>query len=1204
MSSSPENENKYVLQQLQPIFEHTRSVLHLMATNAYGDIIHPADSLFAELLLSRPISQAAFLSCAQMLLRLYHSPLSLHSQQFPSTNELEHAIHVALFRGLTFGETKMDESNTLPSEDERVYLAHDRVIVEFPWQVMKQQALAPLKTTVSDWAFNRFHRKEWSYPLEAIESVFSALAPFSFRYSLRAQQLLLRTQCESAHLQEVTDLENDWLELEHQEARKYVQNLQENPTLSDGRQLYTHQGEAIKRMTDQGRLVLAHDMGLGKAQPLDAKVLTPTGWKRMGDVQTGDAVINSEGGISRVLGVFPQGEKDIYRVTFGDGSNTECCDDHLWAVNTPVRKRRGSPYQVLSLQEIRQSLTHTLQPRQNKGKNILYKHYIPMVQPVQFPEKDLPLDPYVMGVLIGDGRLGNTSIVLTSADDEIIEEIQKRVSKEVTVKPIGAYSWRLSTGNTGQKVKNSVKLAMHEVGLAGHLSYTKFIPQCYKYTSISQRIELLQGLLDTDGSIREKDNLIEFGTTSQQLAFDVVELVQSLGGRATIRQRTTCFTHKDVKREGALFYRMSICLPPTIPPFKLSRKANLYHPRKKYHPCRAIVNVEYVGKKEAQCILVDAPNHLYITDDYIVTHNTMSSLIAARAYRRPIFVIAPVSTHIPWLREAEALGVTIEMYSWAKLPTVPEIRFVLIGDEAHMIQNLESQRTKAFLALADRAIAVFPVTGTPMKNAQAMNLFPLLIVCKHPLSQDKRAYEDRYCSGSMRRIGKQTIYESTGTVHLDELHEKTRDVILYKKKSECIDLPPKIRILRPAEVTPAVEQFYEETIERLWREHDARIEARKDAVRAMLQSAEEEGTDIDPKLLEAAGKDASFANALVEMGILRHAASLAKVDTAISIAEEVQEQGGSIVIFTLYRDTARQIALSLHADCLIGGIPAKERQAMIDRFQERQTSVLVCTAAGGLGITLTAAQTAVLVERPWTPGDVTQSEDRLHRIGQVGAVTSIWLQYGLMDDRVDDLLEKKQRIIDHVLTGHADQAEIEATGANRSVLSSAREILKSIREDIPLEPLLSQREQYLIAQAEADSAAKRTKQQVAEIQDEKRQKSIAKRTRPGRPRKGGDEAALRKGFEITLDVETLQRLSAQTTNRSAYIERLIQEDNKEDDVEQLRQGEAKLEVRCRHFPPYVINVIHQIRDKRGVRAALEASEAVALLLDPRREAIP
>lgn len=151
---------------------------------------------------------------------------------------------------------------------------------------------------------------------------------------------------------------------------------------------------------------------------------------------------------------------------------------------------------------------------------------------------------------------------------------------------------------------------------------------------------------------------------------------------------------------------------------------------------------------------------------------------------------------------------------------------------------------------------------------------------------------------------------------------------------------------------------------------------------------------------------------------LRHAGSLAKVESAIEIAEEVIEQGGQVVLFTAFVDSAAQLADALNAGRITGAEDAEKRQAAIDAFQAGQTKAMVCTlGAGNVGITLTAAQTVVLVDRPWTPGDAVQAEDRLHRIGQKNAVTAIWLQANGADEAIDALLQQKHERIELVLAG-------------------------------------------------------------------------------------------------------------------------------------------------------------------------------------------
>lgn len=471
----------------------------------------------------------------------------------------------------------------------------------------------------------------------------------------------------------------------------------------------------------------------------------------------------------------------------------------------------------------------------------------------------------------------------------------------------------------------------------------------------------------------------------------------------------------------------------------------------------------YAHQKEAVRLLIER-KHMILAHD-LGLGKTRSALLAAKGYGLPVFVICPSSVQINWLREAEMVETPIEVYSWAKLPEPPEDQdYIIIADEAHYAQNIASRRTKGFLALAEHARAVYALTGTPMKNAQPINLYPLLVACKHPLAESLRAYERRYCNGHYKSIGrKHEVFDVTGASNLDELHRKTKDVILYKRKDECLkDLPPKIRLMRLAEVSKEEERAYHAMIDRLWEEHNTRMQQKREERLAilrqdlssdldddwLLEMAAQLGDDIDEAVLDELGADSENARALVELGILRHAGSQAKVASAVAIAQEIVEQGESIVLFVAFRDTAAKLMEALDAECLTGDVSKEERQAMIDRFQAKQTHILICMiGAGGVGITLTAAQTVVLVDRPWTPGDAVQCEDRLHRIGQQGSVTAIWLQYGPIDEKIDLLLQQKQERIDLVLRGKRQSMR----GVSRSIRSMAKEILDSIHSGTSIE---------------------------------------------------------------------------------------------------------------------------------------------------------
>jgi hypothetical protein len=429
---------------------------------------------------------------------------------------------------------------------------------------------------------------------------------------------------------------------------------------TDTKKLHNFQNSTIRQMADRGRGIIALGVGLGKAQPLDAKILTPDGWKRMGDIQVGDAVINSQGGVSSVTGVFPQGDKAIYEVVFKDGASTECCDEHLWPVWESHDLARGNPYRVMSLREIMDAGV-----LRKAGEHEASKWAIPSVQPINFPERALPLDPYLVGALLGDGNLSTTggTLRISSADDELLDEIRGMLPTGYELRYGGQYDWRITAGNRGGE-RNIVSEYLKDLGVNGLRSHEKFIPDLYKFASIQDRVSLLQGLLDTDGSTwaaKRGATTVEFCCVSEQLTEDVAFLVQSLGGMAHQSKRTTFYTYKGERREGKDAYRVRIKLPSSFHPFRLSRKAATYVPPSKYPPCRFLKAVNYVGVKPAQCISVDAPDHLYITDDCIVTHNTATAIALSQHLKnlgrtKKPTVVVPKSVLANWFREASFWG--------------------------------------------------------------------------------------------------------------------------------------------------------------------------------------------------------------------------------------------------------------------------------------------------------------------------------------------------------------------------------------------------------------------------------------------------------------------------------------------------------------------------------------------------------------------
>lgn len=391
------------------------------------------------------------------------------------------------------------------------------------------------------------------------------------------------------------------------------------------------QKELFNSIMDNRITFVRGPAGTGKAQPLYCNILTPNGWKLMGDIKAGDKIITPENTVSEVIGVFPQGEKDIYKVTFSDGSYTFCCDEHLWSVKTSLSRDAKRNYEVLSLKQIKNNLI-------TKNKKLNYS--IPVVKEIEFDKKNLKIDPYLMGLMLGDGcfRIGIT-YSCSKDDSEIKNYIEQNVKKYNC--RLGNFSekgntdyFRISGYHQENKILNSIK----EYELLNTYSDTKFIPSDYLLSSIEDRKEILSGLLDSDGYIDKRCGSIYFYTTSSKLKDGVLELVNSLGGVAKVKTKIGKYKKEGIIKECKLCY--IICISLNFNPFKLKRKFNLYKPKTKYIPIRYIKDIEYIGKDFAQCISIKDENHLYITDNYIVTHNTILALYAAlETIKNPAFGI-------------------------------------------------------------------------------------------------------------------------------------------------------------------------------------------------------------------------------------------------------------------------------------------------------------------------------------------------------------------------------------------------------------------------------------------------------------------------------------------------------------------------------------------------------------------------------------
>lgn len=426
-------------------------------------------------------------------------------------------------------------------------------------------------------------------------------------------------------------------------------------------------------------------------------------------------------------------------------------------------------------------------------------------------------------------------------------------------------------------------------------------------------------------------------------------------------------------------------------------------------------------------------------------------------------VIAPCTLMENWTREAEIIGfkcmniptfkrirnktdfnskMVLLVASWAKVPDIEDLlnentnnlssssfkntslKFLFIGDEAHAMQTLRSQRTQTALkaCLDRRCVGCVLSTGTPMKNGRPANILPLLTAIRHPIARNKIEFEQRYCNAKKTKF---CPWDTSGAINLEELKSKIESHLIRKTKEECLDLPPLIRQQVVVSISPAYKTQYESVIA------------------SSKQKFHKSKSQNHSSCLEAVSK-------------LRYISSISKVPgTADFILNKLKSCGDPIVVFVWFKETCFQLKdqlikgrlnvdtklvstahverrsikldsscandggnLNISCECLTGDIVRQqERQEIVDNFQDGGIDVLICTyGVGSTGLTLTRSHTVILLDRPWTPGDVMQAEDRIRRIGQTfHTVESIWICNCDMDKKLDKLLQAKDNKCQQVL---------------------------------------------------------------------------------------------------------------------------------------------------------------------------------------------
>lgn len=788
--------------------------------------------------------------------------------------------------------------------------------------------------------------------------------------------------------------------------------------------LREYQKEGVAYAMKHKRVIFGDQPGLGKSLSLNADIQTPNGAKKMRDIHLGDLVFGCDGKPHKVTGVYPQGKLSVYKITFNDGVSTRVSLEHLWTVRTVNMRRRKQGWRVMTTQELLDNgLTWKSCPSWvASGRKEVLKWEIPMCKPVEYDTKDYFIHPYILGAFIGDGCLVGDCMELSNPDiDKDIHETVSILLKDGFTlterrKSRNCPAYRITRENNVPFERNAYKTEFTRLGL-NVKSVDKFIPSEYMYGDVEQRKDLLAGLMDTDGTVA-KGGKITFCTTAKRLADDVLRLVWSLGGQGSIGE----YEREDEGKSTE--YRVQMQLP--FNPFHTSRKRDSVVIRRGNYNSRYIQSIEFDGYEECQCIMVDSKEHTYLTDSFIVTHNTCQAITSAKMLNAfPVLVICPNSLKVNWKREFKKFaGIESIILDNSNINTWPifwdtkthggdrlakvfivnyesvkkffvhkmdpkarpsivlnkevDLFKCVIIDESHRCKSAKTQQSKIIERICKGKECVFALTGTPFVNSNVDYIQQLKILGRLEDFGGYKKFSRVYCSGpKMTSNSKQLNYMLRKTCFFRRL-----------KKDVLTELPAKSRQYITCELSNKAEYRQAESnlVERLTNFKKADAEAISRTMRGEV---------------------------MTRIGILKQISARGKLNEFISFCHDMTDGGDKLIVFGYLKDVIYAIHREFR-DCSVvitGDNTIEEKQQAVDRFQnDPDVRIIILNyRSGGVGLTLTAASRVAFIEFPWTYADCEQAEDRAHRIGQTDSVDCYYfLGNGTIDRYMYETIQRKK----------------------------------------------------------------------------------------------------------------------------------------------------------------------------------------------------
>ena len=750
--------------------------------------------------------------------------------------------------------------------------------------------------------------------------------------------------------------------------------------------------------------ILGDDMGLGKALFEDTLVKVPNGWEMIKNLKINDTVIGRDGKHTKVTGVFPQGVRESYKITFDDGRTAIADKDHLWQVHSykfpkvnDLDDKINKP-QILNTAEMlnHMELNPTICGTNNNACN---KMYIPLCSHEDTKDVELPIDPYLLGALLGDGGFTGDSVTFTNNDSEMVDKVSTLLETYDCV-----LSEANNTGidynivnkynkiNKNSKIKNKMKVLLEELNIYNVHGCNKHIPEIYLNSSRSQKIELIRGLLDSDGYAGVNNNL-DFSSCSISLAKDMQQLIWSIGGISKIKESMGSYSTLD--QNGVKYikktrpqYSVSIRVKNPKELVSLERKKERLQKSTQYSKglMLGIKSIEKVDDCKTVCISVDNDDKLYVIKDYIVTHNTVSTIgFLGLSRAKKIVVISPASVVGVWHKEIKKFMPSIEnnvsVFSYERIGSKG------LGGEYDVIILDEGQKVKNPATLAagvlrnSKAKFKLILTGTPIEN-KIDDLFSLIMIIM---------------PNSKRLLNEIKNKHSRNQVQGITLTRALIDGLYISRKMSKKQLPVKlVKVQNKVTLSEEERRIYDHIIDYFSKELES-IDNNSAYYRAAIVGL--------MRVIQAISYSKQLPTEILPEGV--NPSQFSKIKSLQSIISKVENNGEKIVVFARFTATIEYIK-SLYGDRALvikGDVSKSDRDNIVDKFQTdpKYTIIIISLQAGATGLTLTAANNLAFIDLWWNPAIMEQASRRIYRIGQT---KDCIVHYITATDTIDDIILK------------------------------------------------------------------------------------------------------------------------------------------------------------------------------------------------------